>query len=223
MARERLEAETGIPQIYFTGCAGNVTMARYNDGSAAARTALAERLYDGLRRSSADCDQNVRQPVARLDWRTRLVRFPLRQDGEFTLAAARKVAADAGTDFAERLRKAMLVAWIERVAAGRPVEFSAWSVADIDVIQLPGEPFVQFQLAAQDAHPDRFVCVAGYGECAPWYIGEDRIYTDRGGFEQSWSFVAPCEQLMHDTITELLTTRAGRAPERRVSNAEDSQ
>ena len=34
--------------------------------------------------------------------------------------------------------------------------------------------------------------IAGYGECAMWYIGTDRIYTDRGGYEQNWSFVAPC-------------------------------
>ena len=64
---------------------------------------------------------------------------------------------------------------------------------------------VQFQLVAQRIRPDRFVCIAGYGECAPWYIGEDRIYTDIGGFEQSWSFVGPCEEIMHRTIQDLLT------------------
>ena len=33
---------------------------------------------------------------------------------------------------------------------------------------------------------------------------EDRIYTDRGGYEQSWAFAGPCEQLMKSTIHELL-------------------
>jgi hypothetical protein len=204
IARERLEQTTAVPQIYFTGCGGNVTVGKYNDGSPEARAALAERMYDGLKRAINDCDQNPRQAITGLTWRTRKVELPLRTDAEFTLAAARKVVGDGRIDFQERLRKAMLVAWIERVRAGRPLEFSAWSVADIDVVHLPGEPFVQFQLWAQQARPDRFVCVAGYGECGPWYIGEDRIYTDRGGFEQSWSFVGPCERLMRDSIAALL-------------------
>jgi len=206
IARQRLEQETGIPQIYFTGCGGNVTMSKYNDGSMMARSDLADRLYDGMRRATTDCDEHERQPVSPLRWRTKMVRLPLRADSEFTAAAAREVAANADINFSERLRKAMLVAWIERVEADRPIEFSAWSVAKIDIVQLPGEPFVQFQLAAQKINPDRFVCIAGYGECAPWYLGEDRIYTDRGGFEQSWSFVGPCEQLLHDEISALLTS-----------------
>ncbi len=219
IARERFEKESSVPQVYFTACGGNVTVSKYNDGSAAVRAALSERLYDGLKRAAADCDQNARQSVTRLNWRTRLVRFPLREDAKFTLTAARKVVGDSQVRFPERLRNAMLAAWIERNVAVRSanqafaggantdngaIELSAWSVANIDVLHLPGEPFVQFQLAAQKARPNRFVCIAGYGECAPWYIGEDHIYTDRGGFEQSWSFVGPCERSMHETIAALL-------------------
>lgn len=204
IARQRLEKEDGVPQIYFTGCGGNVTMGKYNDGSPAARSMLAERMYDALKRSAAACDQNPKRAVTPLTWRTRTIAFPLREDVEFAVGSARKVVGDPQAEFPERLRKAMLVAWIERVRAGRGVELSAFSVADIDVVHLPGEPFVQFQLAAQKLAPDRFVCVAGYGECGPWYLGEDRIYTDRGGYEQSWSFVGPCEKLLHATIADLL-------------------
>lgn len=50
----------------------------------------------------------------------------------------------------------------------------------------------------------RAILRAGYGDCAPWYIGEDRIFTGRGGYEQSWSFVGPCEELMNTTIEDLL-------------------
>ncbi len=63
---------------------------------------------------------------------------------------------------------------------------------------------MQFQLAAQQSALDAFAAVAGYGDCAMWYIGEDRIYTDRGGYEQSWALAGPCETLMKQTICELL-------------------
>ena len=205
VARERLEEDEQVPQIYFTGCGGNVAMGKYNDGSEEARAALTERMFDGMQAAVADCDGNKRQPVEQFVWRSAEVELPLRRDAEFTLQAARQIADDEQVGFSERLRKAMLAAWIERVQAGRPIEFTAWSVAEVDVVHLPGEPFVQFQLAAQQERPDRFVCIAGYGECAPWYIGEDRIYTDNGGYEQSWSFVGPCEEVMHSTIEGLLS------------------
>ena len=86
--------------------------------------------------------------------------------------------------------------------------FGKWptvlSCFNVLLVNLPGEPFVQFQLAAQQSAPDAFVAVAGYGDCAPWYVGEDRICSDRGGYEQSWAFAAPCEKLMKETIDELL-------------------
>ena len=47
------------------------------------------------------------------------------------------------------------------------------------------QAFVQYQLAAQKMQPNRFVCVAGYGDCGMGYIGGDRIDTDGGGYEQS--------------------------------------
>ncbi len=205
ITREQLETEENVPQVYFTGCGGNIAMGKYNDGSEEAQAALTKRMLTGLRAAVADCDANQRQPVSSFTWRAVAVELPLRRDAAFTLQAARKIAEDERVGFSERLRKAMLVAWIERVQAGRPIEFTAWSVGDVDVVHLPGEPFVQFQLAAQAARPDRFVCVAGYGDCAPWYIGEDRIYTDNGGYEQSWSFVGPCEEIMHSTLEGLLS------------------
>ncbi len=37
LARERLETEESVPQIYFTGCSGDITAGKYNDGSPEAR------------------------------------------------------------------------------------------------------------------------------------------------------------------------------------------
>jgi hypothetical protein len=204
IAREKLERESGVFQIYFTGCGGNIAMGKYNDGSKRVRAGLAERMHAGLASAAKACDQNPRHAISPIQWRTANVQFPLRTDAEFQLAAARRLFENKQANFSQRLKAAMLAAWIERVQAERPVEFSGWSIGRVHVVHLPGEPFVQFQLAAQKAHPDRFVAIAGYGECAMWYIGEDRIYTDRGGYEQTWAFTGPCEQLMNNTISALL-------------------
>lgn len=72
LARARLEHEEGVPQIYFTGCAGNVTAGKYNDGSPRARAELVDRIYLAMKQSAAAAQ---RVPVNRLDWRTGKVRF----------------------------------------------------------------------------------------------------------------------------------------------------
>jgi len=203
IALERLQKESGVPQVYFTGCGGNITMGKYNDGTPAAREALAGRLYDAMTRSARTASAN-KQPVTPIRWKTKAVRFPLRSEEGFSEETQERILSDPKAAFGKRLKAAMLLAWIERVGADHPVEFSCLAIGDVRILHLPGEPFVQFQLAAQQSAADAFVAVAGYGECAMWYIGEDRIYTDRGGYEQSWAFAGPSETLMKQTIRELL-------------------
>jgi hypothetical protein len=38
------------------------------------------------------------------------------------------------------------------------------------IVLMPAESFVQYQLWAQAMRPDSFVMTIGYGECAPGYI-----------------------------------------------------
>ena len=203
IALERLQKETGVPQIYFTGCGGNITMGKYNNGTPAAREALAGRLYDAMVRS-ADAASANKQPVTPIRWKTKAAHFPLRTETGFSMETQEQILSAPKAAFDKRLKAAMLLARIERVRAGRAVEFSSLAIGDVRILHLPGEPFVQFQLAAQDSAADAFVAVAGYGDCVIWYVGEDRIYTDRGGYEQTWAFAGPCETLMKQTIAELL-------------------
>jgi hypothetical protein len=57
-------------------------------------------------------------------------------------------------------------------------------------LHLPGELFVEYELAAQAMRPDRFVAVAGYGDYTPGYIGTEapilRAVT-RSGWAPRWS------------------------------------
>ena len=71
------------------------------------------------------------------------------------------------------------------------------------VLDLPGEPFIEYQLHAQGLSPDRFVCVAGYGDGGPGYLPTAAAY-DEGGYEPTVALEAPSEALLKRTLAKLL-------------------
>ena len=80
----------------------------------------------------------------------------------------------------------------------------AW--ARRECLHLPGELFVEYQLAAQRLRPDLFVAMAAYGDYAPGYIGTEVAYS-QGGYESGShaSLVAPnVERTLMDVIERLL-------------------
>ena len=96
------------------------------------------------------------------------------------------------------------VAWMERVRARPAVELSRLRIGPADLLHLPGEPFVEYQLHAQAAREDRFVAVAGYGEGGPGYICTDKAFAE-GGYEPTASSVGPpTEAILKAAIEELL-------------------
>jgi hypothetical protein len=198
IARERLEKESGVFQIYFTGCAGDIAMGKYNDDNPQRRPVLVDRLYDGMIRSV----RNVRkEPLSRMRWKTLDVRFPLRTDGPFAEEACRKVLGDPKATYKARLD----AAWARvRAHLDRPIQLSCLALGSIRVLHLPGEPFVEYQLWAQHNRPDLFVAVAGYGDCTTGYICTNQAYSDRGGYEQTASFVGPSEEILKGAMGELL-------------------
>ena len=52
-------------------------------------------------------------------------------------------------------------------------------------VHLPGEPFIEYQLKAQQARKDAFVCVAGYGDGGMGYIPTRAAYAE-GGYEAGY-------------------------------------
>jgi hypothetical protein len=80
---------------------------------------------------------------------------------------------------------------------------------------MPGELFVEYQLAAQQMRPDLFVAMAAYGDYGPSYIGTAIAY-EQGGYETqpTSSFVAPqVEGVLRDNLRTLLDA-PGRGPHR---------
>lgn len=200
LARQLLESEEQIPHIYFTGCAGDVTAGKYNDGSPAARRELTQRLAVGMRAAIA---AGQTQPIGPLAMRTAALTFPLRDDGGYSMAEGQRELAAVGAAPRVRLNGALTLAFRGRAAT--PIEISALCIGPIRIMHLPGEPFVTFQQQAQRLRPDLFVAVAGYGDGGPGYLCTAASFAE-GGYEPTASLVGPrSEQVLRDGVAALLT------------------
>jgi hypothetical protein len=201
MARSAREAAVaGVVHIHFNGASGNVAAGKYNDGNPARRAELAERLAAGLERAWRN---SRRLPLRNLafDWKTLEVRLPLaswmqRPELEQLLAARDATLVD-------RSLAARTLSYLDRYEA-QPIVLSRLRIGPVDLLHLPGEPFVEYQLAAQQVCPGQFVCVAAYGDYGPGYIGLHRSYAE-GGYETGrTSRVSPqVETTLTEAIQEL--------------------
>jgi hypothetical protein len=188
--------------IHFNGAGGHIGAGKYNDGSPTNRLVLAERLADGMRRA---WDGTKRQPITASDvsWRVEPMALPPAKHLSIEKLEAQLAAHDK--DFATQ-GNASRLAWLRRCRDGHKIEVSCLSLGRARILHLPGESFVEYQLAAKAARPDSFVAVAAYGDYAPWYIGTAIAY-EQGGYETSpdASNVAPeVEGVLMAVIRKLL-------------------
>ena len=109
----------------------------------------------------------------------------------------------AGTS--NRIRAARNIAWARRVKAKNPIDLTCLRLGKESILHMPGELFVEYQLAAQKMRPSDFVAMTAYGDYAPGYIGDAISYT-QGGYETGRvSRVAPeVESVLMPALKELL-------------------
>jgi len=190
MARRRRQKETpGVFQIYVTGCSGDVTAGKYNDGSAANRTVLADRIYRAMRTAWKATDH---QPIGQVTLRTVPLDLEYREGPRYTAVALRKTLEDPRAPVRDRILAAMALASRQRVAEHRAIDLSCLDFGSTELVLLPGEAFVGYQLMAQRIRSDAFVLAVGYGECWPGYIPTRAAFDDR--FDSPWRWVAPGAQ-----------------------------
>lgn len=177
MARQAREKALGFPQIHFDGAGGNVGSGKYNDGAPENRPVLAGRLEDGMRRAWK-ATKKAPLDVADVAWKVDAITLPRRSevDEGFERERLKNEALSQG----ERIQAAREIAWIERAA--QPTEMGCLSLGDTRLLLMPGELFVEYQLAAQQMDPKHFVCMAAYSDYGPGYIGTAIAYT-QGGYE----------------------------------------
>lgn len=201
----RFLRQLAVPEalhVHFDGAGGNIGAGKYNDGSMENRGILAQRLADGMRRA---WDTTVREPIASDDvkWTVEQVSLPpakyLSVDG---LEAQLKARDET---FLSR-EGATRLAWVRRCRDGHQLDVAELQLGKVSILHLPGELFVEYQLAAKAMRPDLFVAMAAYGDYGPWYIGTARAY-DEGGYETepTSSNVAPeVEVVLMRAIRKLL-------------------
>jgi hypothetical protein len=198
LARERRTGEDGgVPHLYFTECAGNITAGKYNDGAKENRAVLTDRIHRALVESERKTE---RMAMISFDWRTRPVQLPALEPSEANLAA---ILHNPAKSSKERCRAAMQISYLRRFA--EPIPFTCLSLGDrVHILHLPGEPFMEYQVFAQQQRPDCQVMVAGYGDCGTGYVCMEKSFAE-GGYEPTDSFVAPqSEAVVKEAIAELL-------------------
>ncbi|MCX7826805.1 MAG: hypothetical protein N2689_14790 [Verrucomicrobiae bacterium] len=204
IARSLREAALpGVPHIHFNGAGGNVTAGKYNDGSPENRPVLARRLARGMEVAWKTARKSPLR-AGDVEWRVRPVALPLREELSDE-APALKTLADTSAKFHDRARAARQLVWARRCKAGHRIDLSCLRLGSVRVLHMPGELFVEYQLAAQQMRPDATVCVAAYGDDGCGYIGTEIAYS-QGGYETTQvSQVAPrVEQVLMEGMRALL-------------------
>lgn len=160
-------ADPDVLHIHFNGAGGNVAAGKYNDGSHKMRRILAKRLERAMRKAWR---RTKRSEIVSMDWETEPMLLPadekvaVLEDSLATMARA-PLTNSAGT-----------LGWYRRRNEGRTINAACLAVNDIRVLFMPGELFVEYQLAAKKMRPRQHVAMAAYGDYGPFYIGTRIAY-----------------------------------------------
>jgi hypothetical protein len=200
LARQKFQDETRVFQVYFNGCGGNITAGKYNDGSKENRPVLRDRIHAGM---AAAWKETKRSEVNGWEWRFEPVKLPPRKEASFGEEASKKVLEDEKATAARRNNAAYQIAWLKR--KDTPIEVNCLDFGGkVFNLFLPGEAFVEYQLAAQKMRPDDWVNVAAYGDDGPGYIPTAKAYLE-GGYEPTVALAGPdSEDILLAALRKLL-------------------
>jgi hypothetical protein len=203
IARNARQKATGTMHVHFNGAGGNIGAGKWNDGSPENRQILADRVAAGMKRA---WEHTKKTPVTASDlgWSSAFTALPPAPHlDEKKLEAILK---DEKATVVARTSAARNLIWLRRCKAKDKVFIACLKLKNARVLHMPGELFVEYQLAAQKLRPDLFVAMAAYGDYAPGYIGTEIAYS-QGGYETSprASRVAPqVEGVLMGAVKKLL-------------------
>jgi len=205
MARARRQAEMPeVFQAYFSGCSGDTTAGKFNDGNPANRPVLADKVYRGMVNA---WNNTQRFPLEQITLRMAPLNLVPKSFGGYAEEDAKAIVADTSAKTFTRNLAAMALSYRKRVSAGQPIDVPVVDFGKAKFLILPGESFVQYQITAQGMSPDAPVVTAGFGECAPGYI-PSAIATSEGYNDESWCWVEPgAEPLITEALFNVLSAR----------------
>ena len=185
-----------VLHIHFNGAGGNIAAGKYNDGSHRMRLVLARRLERAMAKAWR---RTEKAGICDLRWETEPLLLPASVE---TATLENRLDSLSHNELSNNLGK---LGWYRRRQAGIPVQAACLAInREIRLLFLPGELFVEYQLAAKRMCPDKSVALAAYGDYGPFYIGTREAY-DIGGYEIRSSPVTPeVEGYLLDRIRTLL-------------------
>ena len=204
LARRRRQLDTlGAMQIYASGCSGDITAGKYNDGSPQARGELTDRLYQAMVRAT---EASRTTPIAKFEFRSETMHLPFHEAAQFKREPMTATLHDDKASTRERILAAMGLASLNRIERGQPIDLPCLDLGPAQVVILPGESFVGYQLMAQRLRPDSFVMAVGYGECWTGYVPTQHAFDEH--FNHDWRWVGPgCEAIIHDKLKSVLQAK----------------
>jgi hypothetical protein len=203
IARDQRQTATKVAHVHFNGAGGNIGAGKWNDGSPENRQILADRVATGMVKAWA---ATLTTPIMAADMEWESIPVTLPPAPHLDVAKLEAIVNDASKPARERAATAEELVWLRRCLAGDAIDVACLHLGKARVLHMPGELFVEYQLAAQKLRPDLFVAMAAYGDYAPGYIGTEVAYP-QGGYETGprASHVAPSvERSLMDVIGRLL-------------------
>ena len=163
--------------VHFNGAGGNVAAGKYNNGSQPNRMILATRLANGMR-EAYDSIERIPLDSQAIEWGCVPVRLEVgpHLDREELTNKLKSAEARGYISLADQL------AWVQQVESGKQLDITCLTLGDVRMLHMPGELFVEYQLAAKAMRPDLKVMMAAYGDYGPGYIGTAKAYSE-GGYE----------------------------------------
>ena len=174
----RGQGQPSALHLHFNGAGGNIGAGKYNDGNTENRILLAQRLARAMREAWNTTEKDS-LAANEVEWDYTAVRLPLPDYLNETRLFER-----IETKTLEGYAAISQLAFLRRWQAGYGVDISCLRVGDARVLHMPGELFVEYQLAAKAMRPDLQVAMAAYGDYGTAYIGTEISYTE-GGYETS--------------------------------------
>jgi len=168
-----------VLHLHFNGAGGNIGAGKYNDGNKENRLTLAERVAEGMKQATNSATK-VKLTARDVGWSVAPVGLPPAKH----LKRAELEASLAKWKPNDYWGSADELAWLNRCESGHKIDLSCLRLGDIRIVHMPGELFVEYQLAAKQMRPDLHVAMAAYGDYGPGYIGTEIGYS-QGGYETS--------------------------------------
>ena len=193
-----------VLHVHFNGAGGNIGAGKYNDGNKENRLLLATRVSDGMKRA-LESTKKFPIELGDVDWEV----APVALQPAPHLDEAKLRDAVANWDGKAYWGGPVELAFLLRCQSGHQIDLSCLKVGDVRIVHMPGELFVEYQLAAKAMRPDLKVAMAAYGDYGPGYIGTEVAY-GQGGYETSERATKvdmTCEQILLDGVRKLLDVK----------------